>query len=224
MCKSFCVTFSYVQTDITTPNIVGPTYCVRLHLATGFKLCATNPGQTDEACNIQQCLARCFTLLRVVGSCCTNFETHKETCIYVQTDATTSNVAGRCCVRLHIASVSPIITDLVWISLVLNNLNKKAKDKVIHILLSACYIYVNSWHDKKPKWNALPTNISRAKVNFSTKWHMKWEGKSNQLSSAGRGLETAWMGDQPGISRRENFCFPLLLSSFSCFIVLLDLI
>ena len=55
MCKSFCVTFSYVQTDITTPNIVGPTCCVRLHLATGFKLCATNPGQTDEACNIQQC-------------------------------------------------------------------------------------------------------------------------------------------------------------------------
>ena len=25
MCESFCVTFSYVQTDATTPNIVGPT-------------------------------------------------------------------------------------------------------------------------------------------------------------------------------------------------------
>ena len=29
------------------------------------------------------------------------------------------------------------------------------------------------------------------------------------------------MDDQPGISRRENFCFPLLLSSFSCFIDLI---
>ena len=84
----------------------------------------------DATCNIQQCcvrlctgrpnivgcymlrpfahkahpVARCCTLLRrVVGSCCAKFETRK-TFSYVQTDATTFNIAGRCCVRLHIAS------------------------------------------------------------------------------------------------------------------------
>ena len=75
-------------------------------------------------------VARCYTLLRrVVGSCCAKFETRK-TFSYVQTDATTFNIAGRCCVRLHRALVSLIITDLVWISLVLNNLKKNWKRRI----------------------------------------------------------------------------------------------
>ena len=76
----------------------------------------------DATCNIQQCcvrlctgvlisldvtccvrlhtlkvhpVARCCTLLRrIVGSCCAKFETRK-TFSYVQTDATTFNIAGR---------------------------------------------------------------------------------------------------------------------------------
>ena len=77
---------SYVQTDSTTPNIVGPTMlgvvasvlavlCKRMQRLprmfgaavlsakdTGFKLCATTPNnmqtdmQTNATCNIQQCL------------------------------------------------------------------------------------------------------------------------------------------------------------------------
>ena len=42
---------SYVQTDATTPNIVGTagSCCVRLYVAkslTGFKLCTTTPNKT----------------------------------------------------------------------------------------------------------------------------------------------------------------------------------
>ena len=82
----------------------------------------------DATCNIQQCCVRlctgrpnivgcymlrpfahpqgtpCCKMLHVVASCCcAKFETRK-TFSYVQTDATTFNIAGRCCVRLYIAS------------------------------------------------------------------------------------------------------------------------
>ena len=68
------VILSYVQTDATTPNIVG-SCCVRLHgdkSLTGFKLCATTPN------NMQQHATGCAngrnmwrsTMLGVVGQQC----------------------------------------------------------------------------------------------------------------------------------------------------------
>ena len=47
-------------------------------------------------------------LLCVVGSCCTKFETD-QTFSYVQTDATTSNNVGSCCVRFHVLLKVPSI-------------------------------------------------------------------------------------------------------------------
>ena len=50
----------------------------------------------------------CCLLLCVVGSCCTKFETD-QTFSYVQTDATTSNNVGSCCVRFHVLLKVPTI-------------------------------------------------------------------------------------------------------------------
>ena len=38
----------YVQTDSTTPNIVGPAMLTVVARLTGLKLCATNPNNTQQ--------------------------------------------------------------------------------------------------------------------------------------------------------------------------------
>ena len=64
---------SYVQTDETTPNLVG-TCCVCLHVAkslTGFKLCTITPNNTQQhatACN-RVCKRTQHVTYNNVGSC-----------------------------------------------------------------------------------------------------------------------------------------------------------
>ena len=106
-----------VQTDATTPPNRN------FNMQQGVK--------KDATCTIQQCCVRLCTgrpnivscymlrpfahpqgyiLLQDVARCCVlllgvvaQFETGK-TFSYVQTDSATFNIAGRCCVRLHIAA------------------------------------------------------------------------------------------------------------------------
>ena len=57
-------------------------------------------GQQHPTLLDATCCVRLYTLLLVVGCYCAKFETG-QTFSYVQTDATTPNNVGSCCVRLH---------------------------------------------------------------------------------------------------------------------------